>query len=235
MMLVRVFDVLIRCALVTLVAVLAIQAVSVRNVATAWHKNGTLHMNSIHSSATHEDTCVTVWNNSMTFTTARDRVKGTLYLHNTASDWDDLAGSRVYFIVNSSDCANLSSAVYQGTEMEYRVVSDATAESQCGTINGKAVSCAWLGIPKQSASHWDYQYGYAMLQASRLSGTTTTYHHLVNHETGHPLGLADPGTGDSHYQCMYSVMHSMAYDCSSSLEWPSNSDRTSVESIANNP
>lgn len=231
----HVLDWLLLCAAIAFIGALATHVADNQSSVMAWHKNGHVHMNSLHSSLNHEDVCVRVNGGSISFATARDRIKNTLYIDNTAEDWDDLAGRRVYFIVNPTTCAQLNPTVYNNTEVEYIVLSEAQAEQQCGTIGGQPVSCAALGYQMQSAGHWDYRYGYAWLQASRLSATPLTYHHLVNHETGHMLGLADPGAGDPHYHCLYSVMHSIAYGCGTSHEWPTYSDRASVESIATNP
>lgn len=56
------------------------------------------------------------------------------------------------------------------------------------------------------------------------------YDHAINHETGHVLGLAD---GTCSGGVPTSVMHSIAYGCSSNYAYPTSGDLSSVTTAAN--
>lgn len=73
----------------------------------------------------------------------------------------------------------------------------------------------------------DYTYGIAYLKESTFNGTASNY--IINHETGHILGLPD---GDG--TCPGSIMHSKDYGCSNGYpSWPYEADKNTVNSESN--
>lgn len=230
----RKLDKVIVCAVLVLITLLLSRVYQPMNSAQASHPSATqLHVDSMHYANFNEDMCIRMEYSSMTFNTARDRMVQTLYLDFPSGDWDDLNGGRIYFIVLTEDCAWLEqyqNATYQATELEYTIISDTTAASLCGNApDGRIASCASSGQQLWYGSHWDYQYYYINMQGSRLNGSQATYRHVINHETGHVLGLADPG-GCTGYT---SVMHSTRYFCSVDLSWPTVYDRNTAISVSN--
>jgi hypothetical protein len=178
------------------------------------------HLNSIHSVSAYEDFCVWVRDGSIAHSEALGRIRKTLYLDNPSEDWDGLANNHVYFWPWYDPCPSYPSHQRILIELEYWVES--------GGCDG--VSCAWkYGDPMQASGHYDYPYYYVLFKTTHLSGSVALYHHVVNHETGHVLGLAD-GNGT----CPDSVMHSRYYACSIDREWPSFYDRYSVETLVYN-
>jgi hypothetical protein len=155
----------------------------------------------------------------MSHSTAFTRVRNTLYIDNPSEDWDGLAGNKIYFVPVSQPCNQASCRAC--INIEYWVRSTG--------CNG--VSCQWFTSYYNSHDGAnDYLYAYVRFKTSHISGSTALYRHVINHETGHILGLKDPNyTG----HCMTSVMHSIYYGCSSNLQWPSSGDRSKVTNIAN--
>ena len=76
----------------------------------------------------------------------------------------------------------------------------------------------------------NYTYAFVRFKTSHLNGSVALYHHAVNHETGHILGLKDP---NYYGHCTDSVMHSKYYGCATDRQWPSGADRTRATNIAN--
>lgn len=70
-----------------------------------------------------------------------------------------------------------------------------------------------------------------------MSTESTQVHHVVNHETGHVLGLKDPDQiSPGVYDCLgnVSVMHSQFYGCAYNREWPTWNDHNTVVLLAEN-
>lgn len=185
------------------------------STAEADHPTG-IHLRSMHSSNVNEDECTLIEDGSMAWSTARDRIRYTLWIDNPSEDWDGLAGNKVYFIEGAYPCNQDPNR--SAFELEYWVHS-----SGCG-----GTSCQWFSNYWGSHGGYnDYNYGYVRFKTSHINGSTSLYHHVISHETGHHLGLAD---GDG--SCPGSIMHSAYYGCSN-LEWPSSGDRDQVTYEAN--
>ena len=196
---------------------LALLAVS-GDRAAASHMSG-LEIYTMHSGE-NEDYCVWIQDGSMNHNTAVSRIRATLYVDNPSQDWDGLASNKVYFITLWGSCPTLS---YRSTiPIEYWVRSNGC---------GGGVSCQWFtNYRSDHGGHNDYTYAYVRFKTSHLNGSVALYHHAVNHETGHILGLKDP---NYYGHCVDSVMHSKYYGCDADRQWPSGADRTRVTNIAN--
>jgi len=84
-------------------------------------------------------------------------------------------------------------------------------------------------------THCKYTYGYVHFKTSHVNGAASLYHHVINHESGHILGLADPNYPVPGNLCgayYTSVMHSNYYCGEGDLEWPNGDDRWCVEDLA---
>ncbi len=110
-------------------------------------------------------------------------------------------------------------------EIEYWVRDD-TSATQC-----EGYSCAFpFGHQylDSVSGHLEWS-GYAVrFKTSHINGGVSLYHHVINHETGHVLGLQD---GDGTCPDPDSVMHSIYYGCEVNAEWPSAEDRASVGAL----
>ncbi len=205
----------ILAALIFTLGLLSFASLWPGSTAEADHPNG-LHLLAMHSSSVHEDFCVLIEDGSMSWSTARTRIRNTLWVDNPSGDWDGLAGNKVWFVDEGVPCDQ--SPDRASIELEYYVHS-----SGCG-----GVSCQWYSYFWDShGGYQDWIYGYVRFKTSHINGSTFLYHHVINHETGHHLGLAD---GDG--SCPGSIMHSAYYGCSD-LEWPSTADRDQVTYEAN--
>ncbi len=194
------------------------------------------HLGTINTFAV-DNFCVWLEDSTMSFGTALNRVSGTLLDDN---GWDGLKGGRVLFSGGSTPCVDDPNRI--NIEIEYWVKDD-TSGTNCGGF-----SCAWF-LPGDVyedpiSGHVEFRYGYVRFVTAHINGSLILAHHVVNHETGHILGLCDGGpdatdpanvflgcTLDAdHFNCVDSVMHSQAYGCSN-REWPTSLDRAAVESL----
>jgi len=177
-----------------------------------------LHLAYMHDTNA-EDFCALIEDGSIGLNTAATRIRATLHQDDASHDWDGLAVNKVFFIAVSLTIPCNQLANRANIQIEYWVHS-----SGCG-----GVSCQWFTSPTISHNgRQDYLYAYVRFKTSHISGSTFLYHHVINHETGHILGLADPPYGD----CKVSVMHSAHYGCTD-REWPQSGDRVLVTDIAN--
>lgn len=190
-------------------------------VAFATHPNGT-HNYFMHSSANHEWVCVDASNSTLSHQTVLDRASDSLRYGNPTSDWHDLAWGRVYFEFESQSCGSVSNL----SDMRMRVYAKDNTDNEC---NG--YSCVYHFSPLLTHDgNTDYAYEKVYLKTSHIDGSAFWYHHTINHEFGHTLGLADPSYGDC--QNGNSIMHSgPAYGCDA-IEWPTIHDRGAVSDIA---
>ncbi len=179
------------------------------------------HIGTVHDWAD-EDFCVWVQDGSIAHATVVNQLRQTLYLDNPAGDWDGLAQNRVYFMPHSGSCPSLANR--HDIQIEYRVV-----DGGCGPPDYR--SCVALYDPywNGAVGHTDYFWTSVTFNTYRLTSGPAMAHHIINHETGHVLGLKDP---DYHGQCEDSVMHSLYYGCDVEREWPSPADLRTATEIA---
>lgn len=213
-----------------LVALAAIGLLAASSIASASHRSG-LHVGSMHAAGASEHWCVQPETyGSANWPTAASNITNAVY---TPGSWNlrvwdpTFSGYKIDFVAHTATtCAGDPNRSVMW--IEYRLYSDNT--SNCGAKTCSIV----LHTNRYNGPYGHLETGLAVVQ---LYGPYTTgaeispyYLHQVNHETGHTIGLAD-GDGTCSPS---SIMHSKAYQCSSDLSYPSSSDLTSVDNIANN-
>ncbi len=178
-----------------------------------------LHIGTVHNWQ-HEDFCAGVRDGSIADSAVFNQLRQALYLDNPAEDWHGVASDRVYFMPYSTPCPNLANR--HDIQIEYWVVSG-------GCAGGTA--CVALYDPYWNAAvgHTDYSWALVTFKTMHFTNGPALAHHIINHETGHVLGLKDP---DYSGHCVDSVMHSTYYGCSTNREWPSPADRQTATTIA---
>lgn len=197
--------------------------------ASAARPDGVWHNVAIHSSSDWENVCIENRSSAITFSTAKTRIENTLRYDNTSSDWHRLASDRVYFYVYTSSCTEASMPA--STRMWVVVKDSPSGIDECNASNS---SCTLhLGSPTVHNGYSDYPKEKIYLKTSHINGTTAAYHHVINHEFGHALGLID-----GIQPCDPAVVSVMfpSYYCGGSftdLEWPSTTDRNFVTNYAN--
>ncbi|WP_127533583.1 hypothetical protein [Paenibacillus kobensis] len=186
------------------------------------------HIPSIHSSTDGESFCVDVKNTSrVTYTTAMNTL--TTVLYNTDDGWDELNNGKISFVGHSSgqNCSDMTSTLLSIYKFRYYVL-DNPEDFSGGTsaVIDCSTNCVKRYGPTSVSGHTHYDYGHAYLKHTAISTTTT---HTINHETGHLLGLID---GDG--TCTpTSIMHSVAYGCTTNPAWPTTADINSVIAESN--
>jgi hypothetical protein len=133
-------------------------------------------------------------------------------------NWDYTGNNKVSFAFLSTDCN------YLGTDLlttEIRVWVKPDWNSVCGT----GFNCV---------VHWSYQYtvsgtGFYAAANVYMREEHSTNYHIINHEHGHTLGLADPGSCAGYY----SVMHDYYYCGATDYTYPQEADRAAVDTISN--
>jgi hypothetical protein len=230
-----------RIQLVYFLLCLLLTGVIAAPVAAAHHeKSPTEHLGSVHSSVRTEEFCTQSTTTAMTATDLGNRITNSIW---RTQSWDkkvlssltDLYYLDFYFKKFDANnvavpCDVLTNAEKVGTEIHYIVKDDTSAQCASSPAFPKGFSCVvpgqtsfWSGSP-----HREVDYYYVYLNIGHIGGSawdgTYGYNHTINHETGHTLGLADPGYGNmnaaSGYEDCYepdeepdSVMHSRAYGC----------------------
>lgn len=194
---------------------------SATNVAVAAHPAGHA-IKSIRSSSLAEEYCIgrTVDVNA-SHAMIVGRINGAIK-PGGSGDWDGIASGKVSFTAayTASDCYTYLFDLYH-IDMRYWI--DDNHDAVC---KASGVSCVYKWGTYEWANgtaYWDGANLYL-----REDHTTST--HIVNHETGHALGLTDPGPCSNN-----SVMHETYY-CAGNTNWafPTSADRSSVTTIANN-
>lgn len=237
-------------ALCLLVAVaLGVTALAQPPIANASHANN-LHLRSIHLWGNDEDFCVNSTGTSQPgrWIDAYNNATAALWGNaDAAQEWDakawDAGGAwwRVWFVGHGSNpCQNLPTAERGPIEIEYWIEDDTRSGPQPYLCSGSFdVSCAAADTPVLfEAGHWNYAFYYIFLykpyavgDASADGGANFAYHQ-INHETGHALGFADgAGAGDCPVDPP-SVMHSIAYQCTVNLRYPSTRDTNAETNYA---
>jgi hypothetical protein len=199
--------------------------------ATAHHRKPYFHLASLHGDV--ENTCSESHYSSLNETNMRNRVANALG-GNGIYDWNGVGGG-IDIRLEGTYCSGLSSSDRYNMELEYHgwITGSQGLADACG--NDGTTSCAVAGartyFPGGGYLHAGY---YRMHLQSNWLGTDTVYNndkwrHVINHESGHAFGLADPGVCEGFND---SVMHSkFVYGCAEDSPWPWQSDRDSVNII----
>ncbi len=144
--------------------------------------------------------------------------------------WDGTAGWRVDLWRTSKLCNEYDTATRGTIEIEYQM-KDSWADVPMCYPN---YSCVVKdnGVVDSVDGHTHYKWAYVYLRRDHAGNFDTRARKLINHETGHVLGLADPRwNGD----CPYSVMHNDLYSsmgCTNPVWHPTSNDFSSVTKIA---
>ena len=186
------------------------------------------HLKSMTNFAT-ENYCVDVgFAPPMQHADALARVAGPLRLDDPSNDWNGLKGGRVTFGQRDWQCSQPPGSA--GIELKYYV------ENSTACSSGPQVSCALKdgeGRWNIVTGHNEYESFSIFLYATDLQNNGF-YHHLVNHETGHALGLKDGGPNapdPGPIPCEPSIMHDYHYGCSVNYDYPTFSDKVAVEEM----
>ena len=183
---------------------------------------------------TTENYCVDVgFAPPMAHADALARVAGPLRLDDPSNDWNGLKGGRVAFGQRENQCSQPPGSA--GIELKYFVQN--------------STSCSFRAEPRPQSScpigdgeprfnnvtgHREFDSFTILLFAPDLQNNGF-YHHLVNHETGHALGLQDGGTIETAdpgpIPCQDSIMHDMYHGCTVNYDYPTASDRVAVSEM----
>ncbi len=165
-------------------------------------------------------------------------ILGTLQTDNPAADWNFLGAGETIPVKNLQlyfnpigNCDDLSPTAKNIVRLQYEVKEN--TQSVCGTPEPGSGIDGFSCVEGQETSsvdlhgHTVYAKYVLTIKRTHISGTVEFRHHLLNHETGHVLGLADPPPCEPD-----SVMHEETYyDCSEDWEWPTANDFDSVLSL----
>jgi hypothetical protein len=190
-----------------------------------------------------EQFCISVADSDMSFNTALTRIRGTLI---NQPGWQRVGEGTskhgMVFFVGSASCESYSQPGLAAIEIQISVQN--SLPPGCGTNNPGCVGFDdddRYTDPRSGLI--EYRHAYPYLNTYWLgSDDQLTYRNLVNHETGHVLGLCDGGpfanlawpgcTAQSgHFSCLTptgSMMHK--YGCSRQ-EWPTVIDLATVSGI----
>ncbi|MCY1076651.1 hypothetical protein [Archangium lansingense] len=228
-----------RWSAVAWVAVLSVVAWRHIPLAHASHShNGSyqVHLSTIHDNngtstmpgSLDEQYCILSLTSSVDGTRMAGFIEETLAKLDFSLVWDGTGNWRVDLWRAAKLCNQYDSATRATIGIEYHIA-DSWA-SQCG---GDIYSCVVQDNPVVDPvnGHTHFKWMYSYLKAQHVSGYDTRARKFINHETGHILGLKDPGYyGD----CMNSVMHNDLYSsmgCTDPVWYPTTSDFTSVKKI----
>lgn len=186
-----------------------------------------------------EDYCVDVTYTTLDFATAKSRIQNTLIYDRTDVNWDMKLGGYTDFYTSSLSCSQLSGAQRQAMDLEFHVMD--TVQGFAPYYRADACGGTSCVVPYGDSSggpygrtEWQWydlflrgQYMKDLGDGTGQSGPDRR-RHLINHETGHVLGLADGYKPD----CPVSVMHPYYYGCPYNYPWPSlDLDHPSVNRI----
>ena len=183
---------IVNCTLFLTVALLLGAVALIRSTtnAAAWHYGPGPLMWSTSTTSYGEQFCVQVDGGSVTDAELNSYLKAALYQDNPNRDWDNLAGGRIYWSpLGDSPC--WQQADQSQIEMAYYSSANGCDGYSCAWFSGDS-GWTWNG-------HRYYWYGRVLFKAAHLEsaspcGTSclALRRHVINHETGHTLGLADP-------------------------------------------
>jgi hypothetical protein len=184
------------------------------------HHNSGFYLQAIRSVEWWETYCVDSYKAQgiISFQEAFNRVVGTLQHANPGEDWHGLNYDHVFFEpVYNYNCSDVDQSAI---EIRYNVAAGQHMPYPTCWYGGQPFSCALpeKAIWNPDTSRTEYNYYNVWLKGDVLAGAEGTYRHLINHETGHVLGLYDGGPNwDAHRtwdtSCPGSIMHSGSYDC----------------------
>lgn len=211
-----------------LVIVMGLSSVLFAPTAQAHHSTG-WYLGSIRSLAQTEQYCVEDRYTSASYEYVLHEVRNTLIVENTSYNWDMKRGGKTDFRTVWVPCRQLNSGTTptrNDVEIEYHVEDTVvTAPSWCG-----GTSCAAPAGPSWSGplGRVEYTWYNVWLRGTLIKQGGDVRRHVVNHETGHVLGLAD-GTGS----CPYSIMHPSYYGCpgNGNPPWPTGLDHDTVNRL----
>lgn len=220
-----------------------------------WYK----HLGSIHAGAGQEDFCVAdqaEYNPIIDHQLIEYWVKDALY-DNGPGIWDWETAPGVDFVYREEDCNDMSPSELGEIELRYRI-SD-TAVAVCDPAPACAMGWEYVCGGSPYGDHTDCDFFDIFIDPGLLTGTVDYRRHVINHESGHAFGLADPTRDvvipDSAEDCwialdtdgdgiddrnvpVVSVMHDTGY-CGDSFPpgdqaFPTYFDRLMVELISQN-
>lgn len=179
-------------------------------------------------------------------TYVRNKVINALKYYDTAKDWHGATGTRhLYFTMSSYPCRTLSSSDLAAKELRYRAYNDSAADDQCYQLIGYYVQNCAVGTQPlvknctgPNACHMDHNQFNIVTSHEVIyddDGTSARRIRMINHETGHALGLDDPrdvyDDGNGNEPCTdNSIMH-LPYYCNGATSlrtWPTVDDVNSV-------
>jgi hypothetical protein len=191
------------------------------------------HLGHVHTSFDDEDYCAETSRTTRSFSNLISNINHALYIDPPsdqkwdATSFDDVNGGwRIWLVPHqSAPCQNLSPSERGPIEIEYTLADDNSYVCQTTKCNISIASTQYIDQMGHSAA----QFYYVYLYAPRVNGEEIPgyYNHMVNHETGHTLGLAD---GDG--TCPDSIMHSSTYGCLSDRTYPSAGDKAGAANRA---
>lgn len=211
-----------------LLAVLALLPVGLVPAVSANHTS-TFYLSSMRSIEQTEQFCVEDINVAyLTYDYVLNEVRSTLFLENPDWNWDMKRGGMTDFRTIWQPCRDLDQATRDEAEIEYHVEDPViTAPAYCG-----GTSCAAPARPLWNGPYGrvEYRWYNVWLRGNLIQAGGDTRRHVVNHETGHILGLAD---NDPYYSCDYSIMHPAYYYCPDNGRpaWPSAGDHDTVNRL----
>jgi hypothetical protein len=171
--------------------------------------------------------CTISYTTQITSSQMLSMLTNTLIYANPAEGWNGIGEGRVSFVPTALAC---------GHGVDQRI--DYSAQS-AGCDGTSCLAALLAPKPNPLTSHKEYERASIVFYPPHLLGSTNERHRIINHETGHALGLCDGGrtapdpqfgceSNPYHDKCTDSVMHS--YGCPT-VVWPSSSDRHSVISL----
>lgn len=191
------------------------------------HSSG-FYLASMRSIGQTEQFCVEDINTSLSYDYVFNEVRNTLLVENPDFNWDLKRSGSTDFRTVYTACRNLNGSTTptrNEVEIEYYVEDTViTAPAACGGTSCAAPAGAtWSG----PYGRVEYQWYYVWLKGNLIGAGGDTQRHVVNHETGHVLGLAD---GDG--SCPSSIMHPGYYGCpGGNPAWPTAGNHATVNRL----